>query len=136
MAVLILGIHSVLHPYKSWKHNAINGLIFLDIAIINSITEVIKYSLTTECSKNIHQLKLIQLAFIYLPMVSLLVIILVKMGRKVKSVCQLSGQIREPPEPSMISVNRSREADQPEVALQPVNQLQVPLLNVGFQYTL
>ena len=36
----------------------------------------------------------------------------------------------------MISVTRSIEADQPEIALQPVDQLQVPLLDVGFQYTL
>ena len=90
---------------------------------------MIKTSLITEGSSNILLLEFVQLAFIYLPMVSLLLIIL---GKRIKSVCQLSGQIREPSEPS-ISVNRSREADRPEMA---VNQLQVPLLNVGFQYTL
>jgi chromate transport protein ChrA len=99
LAILILGIHSVLQPYKSWKYNAIDGLIFLNIAIINSITEMIKYSLTTEGSKNILQLKLIQLAFIYLPILSLLLIILVRMGRKIKMVCQVESR-REPPEPS------------------------------------
>ncbi len=138
LAILILGIHSVLQPYKSWKYNTIDGLIFLNIAIINSITEMIKYSLTTEGSKNILQLKLIQLAFVYLPILSLLLIIilLVRMGRKIKMVCQVESR-REPPEPSnnIISVNRSRDADQPEIALQPMDQLQAPLLKVGFQYT-
>ena len=91
----------------------------------------------TEGSKIILQLELVQLAFIYLSMVSLLLLILLKVGRKIKSVCRLSGQIREPSEPS-ISVNRAtvtaREAE--SEALQPVNQLQVSLSNVGFQYTL
>ena len=68
LAVVILGIHSILQPYKSWKHNTIDALIFLDIAIINSITEMMKTSLATEGgSSNILQLKLAQLAFIYLP---------------------------------------------------------------------
>ena len=81
---------------------------------------MIKKSLITEGSKNILQLKLIQLAFIYLPVVSLLLIILVKVGRKIKSVSQ---QIREPSEPS-ISVNRAtaREAES-EMTLQHLDQL-------------
>ena len=130
LAVLILGIHSVLQPYKSWKYNAIDGLIFLDIAIINSITEMIKSSLVTNRSKNIIRLKQIQLAFIYLPMVSLLLIMLVKVGRKIKIVCQ-DEPTREPPEPSIISADR----DESEIALH-IQQLQLPLLNVGYQYTL
>ena len=134
LPIVILGIHSILHPYKSWKYNAIDALIFLDIAIINSLTEMIKHSLIIESNDNILQLKLVQLAFIYLPMVSLLLIVLVKVGRKIKSVYWLSGEIREPSEPS-ISVNRSGEGES-EMALQPLNQLQIPLLNVGFKYTL
>ena len=59
LAVLILGIHSVLQPYKSWKYNIIDALIFLDIAIISCITETIKDSLITEGSNNILQLKLV-----------------------------------------------------------------------------
>ena len=82
LAVLILGIHSVLQPYKSWKHNVIDGLIFLDIAIINIITEMIKTSLIAETNSNIHQLKLVQLAFIYIPIISLLSVILFKIGIK------------------------------------------------------
>ena len=96
---------------------------------------MIKSSLITEGSSNILQLKLLQFAFIYLPMVSQLLIILVKVGRKIKSVCQLSGQTREPSEPS-ISMNRTNAREESEMAIQPVNQLQVPLLNVGFPYTL
>ena len=130
LAVLILGIHSVLQPYKSWKYNAIDGLIFLDIAIINSITEMIKSSLITNRSKNILRLKQIQLAFIYLPMVSLLLIISVKVGRKLKIKMVRQDELRrEPPEPLVISVNR----EESDMALQ---QLQLPLLNVGYQCTL
>ena len=135
LALLILGIHSVLHPYKSWKHNAIDGLIFLDIGIINSITEMIKTSLITQNNNNhILQLKLIQLAFIYMPMIPLLLIILVKVGRKMKSFCRLSGQIREPSEEPSLSLNRATEAES-EITV-PLAQLQVPLLNARFQYTL
>ena len=135
LALLILGIHSVLHPYKLWKHNAIDGLIFLDIAIINSITEMIKTSLITQNNNNnILHLKLVQLAFIYMPMIPLLLIILVKVGRKMKSFCRLSGQIREPSEEPSISLNTTREAES-EITV-PLAQLQVPLLNARFQYTL
>ena len=135
LALLILGIHSVLHPYKLWKHNAIDGLIFLDIAIINSITEMIKTSLITQNNNNhILQLKFVQLVFIYMPMIPLLLIILVKVGRKMKSFCRLSGQIREPSEEPSISLNRAREAES-EITV-PLAQLQVPLLNARFQYTL
>ena len=66
----------------------------------------------------------------YLPMVSLLLIILVKVGRKIKIVCQ-DEPTREPPEPSIISADR----DESEIALH-IQQLQLPLLNVGYQYTL
>ena len=129
LAVLILGIHSVLQPYKSWKYNAIDTLIFLDIAIINSLTEMIKHSLITEGNDNILQLKLVQLAFIYLPMVFLLLIIFVKVGRKIKSVCWLSGQTREPSQEPSINMNRAGREGESEMSLQPLDQLQAPLLN-------
>ena len=83
LAVMILGIHAVLQPYKSWKHNVIDGLIFLDIAIINSITYMIKTSLMTENSSDvdIFALQLVQLAFIYMPIISVLTIITLKIGK-------------------------------------------------------
>ena len=97
---------------------------------------MLKHSLIIEDKNNILQQKLVQLAFIYLPMVSLLLIVIVKVGRKIKSVYWLSGQIREPSEPSIINVNRGGSEAESEMALQPLNQLQLPLLNVGFKYTL
>ena len=57
LALLILGIHSVTQPYKSWKHNVINGLIFLDIAIINSITNMIAFLLVKDNTRNVSNLK-------------------------------------------------------------------------------
>jgi hypothetical protein len=82
LAVLILGIHSILQPYiaKSRQHNniIIDALIFLNITIINCLTIVIKFSLITENTENIQTFEMIQLGFIYLPFLSLLLLSLVK----------------------------------------------------------
>ena len=71
-------------------------------------------------------------------MVSLLLIVLVKVGRKIKSICRLSGRVREPSQKPSINVNRAGREGELEMALQPLDQLQAPLLNdiVEFQYTL
>ena len=46
---------------------------------------------------------------------------LVKVGRKIKMVCQVE---REPLEPSIgVSLNRPRDANRLEIALQPMDQL-------------
>ena len=127
VAVLILGIHSVLHPYNSWKHNALDALIFLDIAIISTMSEMIRTSLITESDYSILHLKIVQLAFIYLPLITLIFVILVKVGRKLNLVCRLSAQAKESLELS-ISVNRAQD-DETEMASQSKQeQLQVPLL--------
>ena len=83
LPVLILGIHSILQPYKSWQHNVIDTLIFLNITIINCLTIMIKFSLITENTENIQTLEIIQLGFIYLPFLSLLLVSLVKFIKKV-----------------------------------------------------
>ena len=83
IAVLILGIHSILQPYKSWRHNVIDTLIFLNITIINCSTIMIKFSLITESTENVLKLELIQLAFVHLPFLSLLLILMMKFGKKV-----------------------------------------------------
>ena len=83
LPVLILGIHSILQPYKSWQHNVIDALIFLNITIINCLTITIKFSLITENTENIQTLEMIQLGFIYLPFLSLLLVSLVKFIKKV-----------------------------------------------------
>ena len=83
LPVLILGIHSILQPYKSWQHNVIDALIFLNITIINCLTITIKFSLITENTENIQTLEMIQLGFIYSPFLSLLLVSLVKFIKKV-----------------------------------------------------
>lgn len=127
LAVLLLGIHLVLQPYKPWKHNIINTLIFLDIAAINSMTEMIKSSLITGSNNNIVNLKLIQLALIYMPMMSLLLIIFMKVGQKIVSLCRLSRRIiREPIQQPSVGQIGDRDAES-ETEF-PLAQLEVPLL--------
>ena len=83
IAVLILGIHSVLQPYKSWQHDVINALVFLNITIINCFTIMIKFSLITENTENIQKFEMVQLTFIYLPFLFLLLALLIKLGKKI-----------------------------------------------------
>ena len=86
LAVFFLGIHSILQPYKSRKHNIVDSSIYLDITIINSFTIFIK-SLVKESSGDsiIVFLTFIQLAFIYLPMFSFFLSLVIKLGRKAYS---------------------------------------------------
>ena len=83
IAVLILGIHSVLQPYKSWQHNVIVALVFLNITIINCFTIMIKFSLITENTENKQKFEMVQLTFIYLPFLFLLLALLIKLGKKI-----------------------------------------------------
>ena len=83
--VPILVIHSILQPYKSQKHNVVDALMFLNLAIINSLTIVIKFSLIKESTENVLYLELIQLAFIYLPFLCFVLIISINLVKKVCS---------------------------------------------------
>lgn len=67
LAILILGIHSVFHPYKSWKQNVLDTLIFLNLSTISGITIMIKLSLLQESIDDTIALIVIQLILIYLP---------------------------------------------------------------------
>ena len=87
-AVLMLGIHSIVQPYKSWKHNIIDALLFLNIATINSLTIMIKFSLINEDTDKPPKLELIQLFFIYLPILTFLLILVLRFGKKVHSKCK------------------------------------------------
>ena len=82
LAAFILGVHSVLQPYKCWQHNAIDSLIFLNLTIISSLATIVKLSLLNESTESLQTLESIQLVLIYLPCISFLLIIAVKIGRK------------------------------------------------------
>ena len=75
LVLMMLGIHSIAQPYKHRKHNIIDGLIFLNLAIINGITVILKLSLTTEFAhgikNNTNFISLIQVIFAYLPIIVL-----------------------------------------------------------------
>ena len=134
LAMVILRIHSILQPYKSWKHNIIDALIFLNIAIINRITEMIKMALITE--GNILLLKSIQLASIYVPMVSSLLVLSLKIGRKLCFLWKSCKNVNKPPDVLSPCASRDTETE-PEVAF-PLAELQASLLiqDKEFQYTL
>ena len=82
------------NPYKSWRHNLTDTLIFLDIVIISSITIMIRFQLTDESTGSILGLLYAQLFFIYLPAFSFVVIIAIKLGRKVCSKITVSASSR------------------------------------------
>ena len=93
---------------------------------------MIKMALTTESNNNILSLKSIQLAFIYMPMTSLLIILSHKIGIKLHLLWKSRKNVDElSEEPS--SLNASGEFV-PDVAF-PLAQLRAPLLNKEFQYT-
>ena len=94
VAIMILGIHSMANPYKSWRHNLTDTLIFLDIAIISSITIMIRFQLTDESTGSIVNLLYAQLFFIYLPALSFVVIIAIKLGQKLCSKITISTSSR------------------------------------------
>ena len=95
---------------------------------------MIKTSLITE-SNNILQLKLIQLAFIYMPIISLLLILSLKIGTKLLFLWKTHNEISESPEdePPSSGVSRDFETKYEEAFL--LAELQAPLLNNEFQYT-
>ena len=74
LVLIFFGIHSIAQPYKLKKHNMIDSVIFLNLAIINGIT------LTLKMTKlgNVHTIRNItkpmalgQIAFAYFPIVAL-----------------------------------------------------------------
>ena len=89
LPLLILGIHSILQPYRSQKHNIFDALLFLNIATINSLTIMIKFSLITEGdTKKPPKLVLVQLFFIYLSILAILFIFSLKLGKKLCCKCK------------------------------------------------
>ena len=78
LALVMLGIHSVFQPYKLTKHNIIDSLLFLNFAVINGITIIIKLSPTAKHEFDTFSITLVQLFFIYLPIASLFFMLLLK----------------------------------------------------------
>lgn len=70
--VIILGLHSAAHPYKEKRYNVTDSLLFLNLAIINGISILLKLKMSEspDSFENNFMLKsvlYIQLLFIYLP---------------------------------------------------------------------
>lgn len=86
LLLTILGIHSLAQPYKVRQHNIIDGLIFLNLAIINGIAIILKLSLISEFAHTIKNNTIsivsIRVLFAYLPIIFFLLFGLKKIVAK------------------------------------------------------
>ena len=73
----VLVLHCLCQPYKSRSHNIIDGLIFANMIIINSLSAYRYYWYATNLSKTI-QVFWIQLTLIFLPVICLIAVIVYK----------------------------------------------------------
>ena len=78
-----MGIHAVAQPYANFKHNIIDGLLFLNLAVINGLSAytVFKKVEDKKMHGNQHRIKpplytvYIQILLIYLPIIVVLAIL-------------------------------------------------------------
>ena len=80
--LLILGVHSIVHPYKLMIHNVIDSLLFLDLAVLNGLTAVL-LKLPNDSTALLTTILYSQMLLIYAPIAVLLVICMVKLIRAV-----------------------------------------------------
>ena len=80
--VIILGMHSTVHPYKEKLHNAIDSLVLLDLILINSCVVISRNLMehldnpdTYGSDSVILLITSVQLVLLYLPMVAVLLAI-------------------------------------------------------------
>ena len=86
--ILVLTIHAIFQPHKERKHNIIDALVFMNLAIINSIT-LYNYSendfrdkLSSEFAINL--MGGVQCVLMLLPLVSIIVFYIIKWKRRKK----------------------------------------------------
>ena len=95
LLLFMLGVHSIVQPYRLQKHNIFDGLIFLNLAIINGITIIIKLATTSDIvnmkQKDAASIIVIQTLFAYLPIIVVLLFgtkqLLAKIVSKYKCQC-------------------------------------------------
>ena len=90
LLLTFLGIHSLAQPYKSRKHNLIDSLIFLNLAVINGLTifassaELEAHDNGSTSQKNVPIIiGAIQLVLIYLPILVLCTSIIIRKAHSV-----------------------------------------------------
>ena len=82
LAILLLGVHSIFHPYTSWKNNLIDSFIFLNLSAITMMTSLIKQSLLQESTLNIFVLSVVQVALTFLPLIALILMMTISFIKK------------------------------------------------------
>ena len=80
LLTMILGVHSTFQPYKKMRHNVIDSLLFLNLALINACAVLIKNATDNKLSSSylshvILIISVVQLVLIYLPMLVVLLLI-------------------------------------------------------------
>lgn len=94
IAALMLGVHSILQPYKSSRHNLIDSFIFLNLTIISCIRITIEKDLLNEKTDSLPKFELVQLILIYLPLISFILIITFKIGKKMyRKFCKTAVEV-------------------------------------------
>ena len=85
--ILIIILHAAIQPYKEKKHNIIDLFIFLNLAVINGITQY-NYSQIVG-GQNLHiyvsVTTTIQIVLMSLPLLCMMVMCIVKLVKKVKN---------------------------------------------------
>ena len=84
--ILILAIHTITRPYKKAWHNAIDGIIFMIMAIINAMT-IFNYKHATELldyQETIHVITKIQTTLLYVPLLYIFIYIALNIFWKLK----------------------------------------------------
>ena len=123
LLILFLGVHAVAQPYANHKHNIMDGLLFLNLAVINGISA---YSVLKVEDKQLHGSQhnikpplytgYVQILLIYLPIVVVLVVLMKYFIFKiVKKQSTVDGLINSPgshkEECQHLSVDRSTVAE-------------------------
>ena len=95
LLLFILAIHLVAQPYRLRKHNIFDGLIFINLAIINGITIIIKISMTSEIinifRNNMISIIIVQVVFAYLPIIVVFLYGVKQLTAKCASKCKCRG---------------------------------------------
>ena len=89
LLILMLMLHAVAQPYQKRWYNIVDTLLFTDLAIINGLSLYI-YSKATDgtgnvYAKSIHSASIVQLIFIYLPLVYIAIYTIAQLTLKIKS---------------------------------------------------
>ena len=96
--VLMLVVHALAWPYQKRIHNVIDLFMFTNLAIINSL-KLLNFIFTengAQSRSEIRKIEVIQTILIYIPIATLLLTIIIKLGKKLMRILlKVSGKLKE-----------------------------------------